>query len=154
MEEKKIVFKSIEEQLAEEEKRTVPERRPDDTSVKKAATQPKRGRKKLRLKKSVRRTIGSLMLATSLVVAAVPVGGVSADSAGSTVTAPELSAIDAATAKVAKSSETTVNNIDKDDCIGGFPLLQQSRHRMIHPCHLCLPYQQVRQHLLQRRPLG
>ncbi|MCR5474358.1 MAG: leucine-rich repeat domain-containing protein, partial [Lachnospiraceae bacterium] len=39
-----------------------------------------RGRKKLRMKKSVRRTIGSLMLATSIVVAAIPVGGVSADS--------------------------------------------------------------------------
>lgn len=35
-------------------------------------------RKKLRLKKSVRRTVGSLLLATSIVVAAVPVGDASA----------------------------------------------------------------------------
>lgn len=34
------------------------------------------------MKKSVRRTVGSLLLATSLVVGVIPVGGVSADSSG------------------------------------------------------------------------
>ena len=82
MEENKIVFKSIDEQLAEEERQEAAERKSSVGTVEKATTKPKRGRKKLRLKKSVRRTVGSLMLATSLVVAAIPTGGVSADSSG------------------------------------------------------------------------
>ncbi len=92
MEEKKIVFKSIDEQLAEDERREAAKvdasRRSPGKAVEEAVTGtkssngPRKGRGKLRLKKSVRRTIGSLMLATSVVVAAVPVGGVSADSSG------------------------------------------------------------------------
>ncbi len=82
MDEKKIVFKSIDEQLAEDEREAAASPKSSDKSVQKASTGQKRGRKKLRLKKSVRRTVGSLMLATSIVVAAVPVGGVSADSSG------------------------------------------------------------------------
>ncbi|MBR6159255.1 MAG: leucine-rich repeat domain-containing protein, partial [Lachnospiraceae bacterium] len=108
MDEKKIIIKSIDEQLAElerEEARAASVQRPSarasqkgyaakraeakreavepaapERAVKKASATKTRKRKKLRLKKSVRRTIGSLMLATSIVVAAVPVGGVSADS--------------------------------------------------------------------------
>ena len=108
MEEKKIVFKSIDEQLAEDERREAAKvdvsRKSPGKAVEKAVTGtksangPRKGRGKLRLKKSVRRTIGSLMLATSVVVAAVPVGGVSADSSGvyqgSTVTASEIVDID------------------------------------------------------------
>ena len=88
MEEKKIIYKSIDEQLAEEEakerasassKKTV---NIDEKSTGKAIARtvagPKKGKKKLRMKKSVRRTVGSLLLATSLVVAAIPVGGVNA----------------------------------------------------------------------------
>lgn len=139
MEEKKIVFKSIDEQLAEDERREAAKvdasRKSPGKAVEKAVTGtkssngPRKGRGKLRLKKSVRRTIGSLMLATSVVVAAVPVGGVSADSGGvyrgSTATAPELTDIDPDTASVGKTSDLTVDNIAKSNCIGGFPLKQQ-----------------------------
>lgn len=43
-------------------------------------TVKRRKRKKLRLKKSVRRTMGCLLLVTSLIVAAIPTGSASADS--------------------------------------------------------------------------
>lgn len=139
MEEKKIVFKSIDEQLAEDEiseaAKVDESRKSTGKAVEKTVTGtkssngPRKGRRKLRLKKSVRRTIGSLMLATSVVVAAVPVGGVSADSGGvyrgSTATAPELTDIDPDTASVGKTSDLTVDNIAKSNCIGGFPLKQQ-----------------------------
>ena len=78
MEEKKIVYKSIDEQLAEDERISKAAPKAYDKPVEKATTGPKRRRGKLRLKKSVRRTVGSLMLATSVVVAAIPTGGVSA----------------------------------------------------------------------------
>lgn len=56
-------------------------------------------RKKLRLKKSVRRTAGALLMVTSLIVAAIPTGSASADTAsgdpfanvgGSTLTIPSI----------------------------------------------------------------
>ncbi|MBR1910344.1 MAG: leucine-rich repeat protein [Lachnospiraceae bacterium] len=138
MDEKKIIYKSIDEQLAEDERREAAKAasgKSPDTAVEKAATDtksvtgPKRGSKKLRLKKSVRRTIGSLMLATSVVLAAVPVGGVSADSSGvyqgSMATAPELSDIDPDTATIVDSDTTKVDNRDASKCIGGFPIKQQ-----------------------------
>lgn len=129
MEEKKIVFKSIDEQLAEDERITEVAQKSPAKTVEKASGRSKGGRKKLRLKKSVRRTIGSLMLATSVVVAAVPVGGVSADSGGvyrgSTATAPDLTDIDPDSASVGKTSDLKVDNIAKSNCIGGFPLKQQ-----------------------------
>ncbi len=139
MDEKKIIYKSIDEQLAEDERREAAKvdvsRKSPGKAVEKAVTGtnssngPRKGRSKLRLKKSVRRTIGSLMLATSVVVAAVPVGGVSADSGGiyrgSTATAPDLTDIDPDSASVGKTSDLKVDNIAKSNCIGGFPLKQQ-----------------------------
>ena len=87
-------------------------------------------RKKLRLKKSVRRTIGSLMLATSVVVAAIPVGGVSADSSGayrgSDLTAPEIDSITSdTTASVPITTPSVVppNTVTGD--FGGFPLIPE-----------------------------
>ena len=141
MDEKKIVFKSIDEQLAEDERREAAKaaasRKSPERVVEKAATGtknatgPKRGRKKLRLKKSVRRTIGSLMLATSIVVAAIPVGGVSADSTGvykgSTAKAPDLDKISPKNAgeyDIEPAKHTKVKNIDSTKCLGGWPIQQ------------------------------
>ncbi|MCR5672601.1 MAG: leucine-rich repeat protein [Lachnospiraceae bacterium] len=130
MEEKKIIYKSIDEQLAEvEAKRAAAEPVSSGKTVERTAAGPKRGRKKLRLKKSVRRTIGSLMLATSIVVGAIPVGGVSADSSGvykgSTAVAPDLSAISTTAADcVARESECTVP-VSTGTHFGGFPLNAQ-----------------------------
>ncbi len=142
MEEKKIVFKSIDEQLAEDERRdatamrsqTETSKRSSDKAVERTATGPKRGRKKLRLKKSARRTIGSLMLATSIVIGAIPTGGVSAGSpdtyAGSKVPAPDI-------ATAAGMSAITTGDTTKDACevkvtpsssphFGGFPIIPET----------------------------
>ncbi|MBE5849822.1 MAG: hypothetical protein E7298_06625 [Lachnospiraceae bacterium] len=142
MEEKKIVFKSIDEQLAEDERRESAKvdasRRSPGKAVEKAVTGtkssngPRKGRGKLRLKKSVRRTIGSLMLATSVVVAAVPVGGVSADSSGnyqgSKVADSDNIELDGAlgtTDKVSDDTTTTTVPTTGADHFGGFPILRE-----------------------------
>ena len=78
MEEKKIVYKSIDEQLADDERTAATGQKSYDKGVEHIQSGQTRGRKKLRLKKSARRTIGSLMLATSIVVGAIPVDGVRA----------------------------------------------------------------------------
>ncbi|MCR5591022.1 MAG: leucine-rich repeat protein [Lachnospiraceae bacterium] len=79
-------------------------------------------KKKLRLKKSVRRTIGSLMLATSIVVAAIPVSGVSADSPdtykGNKTKAEELDDITVAATEVSALSVPSTGV-----SYGGFPLI-------------------------------
>ena len=130
MEEKKIVYKSIDEQLAEDERRTAAAAKTSEKTVERSATGPKRGRKKLRLKKSVRRTIGSLMLATSIVVGAIPVGGVSADSSGvykgSTATAPEIDTISTSAASCVANEGVCTVPISGAQTIGGFPLNAQS----------------------------
>ncbi len=114
MEEKKIVYKSIEEQLSEDAVTVTV------VTEKTTAEPPRKKKKKVRLKKSVRRTIGSLMLATSIVIAAIPVGGVSADSSG---------VYKGSTKKV---SDFTIEptNVQKDLSVptagphaGGFPLI-------------------------------
>ena len=165
MDEKKIIIKSIDEQLAELEKKEALEARaargvsasgrrsvagtaansakrasaaktvdqaPTANNVKQAstgsATGRKRSRKKLRLKKSVRRTIGSLMLATSVVVAAVPVGGVSADSTGeykgSMAEAEEIDSIADNTSADTDTVNTHVNKTTSDH-YGGFPIIAE-----------------------------
>ncbi|MBQ8667018.1 MAG: leucine-rich repeat protein [Lachnospiraceae bacterium] len=133
MDEKKIIYKSIDEQLAEDERREAAKvdasRRSPGKAVEKAVTGtkssngPRKGRGKLRLKKSVRRTIGSLMLATSVVVAAVPVGGVSADSSGVYKGSPKT------VNDFSPLAEDVKNNITPDysdtDIKGGFPIIAE-----------------------------
>ena len=142
MEEKKIVFKSIDEQLAEDERKTAAAKRSSekveakssDRVVNKAttgSTGQKRGRKKLRLKKSARRTIGSLMLATSIVIGAIPVGSVSADSptagyGGNTSAAPELKDISVDNGPTV-TTKTKCSVADPGGtAFGGFPLLTEA----------------------------
>ena len=139
MDEKKIVYKSIEEQLVEDERRNAAEaassRKSSDMAIEKAAMGSKRGRKKLRLKKSARRTIGSLLLATSVIVAAVPVGGVSAVTENyndgyeeanyiseTEVTLPDVNAILADTSLDGHVNDTAISVPAGGDGRYGFPL--------------------------------
>ena len=131
MDEKKIIYKSIDEQLAEEEAKEraaatskqnlKADAKSTGKAVARTSTGVKRGRKKLRLKKSARRTIGSLLLATSLVVGVIPVGGVSADSSGvykgNDSTAPAIDAIDDNT-----EDDTKVDVPSAGETIGGFTI--------------------------------
>ena len=142
MEEKKIIYKSIDEQLAEEEakekaaatsKQTMKsDAKSTGKAVARTSTGVKRGRKKLRLKKSARRTIGSLLLATSLVVGVIPVGGVSADSEGiyqgSKVAATDNIELDGATGTTNKVSDDTATTKIEDNTTphySGFPIIRE-----------------------------
>ena len=132
MEEKKIVYKSIDEQLAEDERISKAAPKAYDKPVERATTGPKRRRGKLRLKKSVRRTVGSLMLATSVVVAAIPTGTVQAvgpgDYYGSEAPAPKISpevSDDSALPNDSEITGTSVSssNPETDTVYAGFPLI-------------------------------
>lgn len=84
-------------------------------------------RKKLRLKKSVRRTAGALLMVTSLIVAAIPTGSASADTAsgdpfanvgGSTITIPTIENV--LKTPYAKYQSSSVPDATSEDKIGTY----------------------------------